>query len=201
MTQEKRNKRKTYLKELDKVRASKSEDFEDNFNTFFDSLAVDDVKLETMIDISEAKSLEWNGGKDIALAFASIALSMTISFVLATLSGSDFVLPAVFSTVLAFGSVFAFSHSVNERDSYANLAIELKDSYKEKCASESEKTLSERMVAFAAIKQATVEAEAKLEEVKEALNNVNKKLNNAEAKLEEVNGALNDANKKPNKSN
>ena len=77
---------------------------------------------------------------------------------------------------------------------YYNFAMKLKDNYKKKCLSDNKGTLSERMVAFAAIKQATVEAEAKLE-------TVNTKINDAEAELKTVNEALDKAKADLNKSN
>ncbi|WP_139995399.1 hypothetical protein [Kurthia sp. Dielmo] len=177
MTQEKRNKRKTYLKELDEVRASKSEDFEANFNTFFDSLAVDDVKLETMIDISEAKSLEWNGSRDVSLTMSGIGISMLISFVLAS-GDSLYSFHVLISGLLTGVFAFLFFYSANERDSYANLAIELKDRYKEKCLSDSKGTLS-----FAEIKQAI---DAKETALAKALAEAEAKVAEAEAKVAEA---------------
>lgn len=168
----KEDERGLYLEELKEMRKLKDADFK----TKFDTLVQNEAKLETMIDISEAKSLEWNGSRDVSLTMGGIGISMLISFVLAN-GDSLYSFHVLISGLLT--GVFAFLAicSINRRDSYANLAIELKDRYKEKCLSDSKETLSERMVAFAAIKQATVEAEAKLEEVKEALNDANKKPN------------------------
>lgn len=184
-----KSKRKIYAKELEGMRKLKDADFK----TKFDTLVKDEDKLETMIDISEAKSLEWNGSRDVALGMVGIAMSMLISFYLAFENDPVFKSPGIYSAILVLVFSILFLLAAYFRDSYANLAIELKDRYKEKCLSDNKGTLS-----FAEIKQAI---DAKETALAKALAEAESKVAVAEAEAKALAEALAEAKAELNNSN
>lgn len=182
-----RGKRKTYLLEIERLRKLEEEEFNDEFV----EIAKDEIELENLISVSEEQGAASKSARDLSIAL----LGMLLSVIIWMISTDDPSLWAmILFSVMFFAAFGFFIGSFTAVNYYYNFAMKLKDNYKKKCLSDSKGTLSERMVAFAAIKQATVEAEAKLEEV-------NTNINDAEAKLEKVNVALDKAKQKLNKSN
>lgn len=182
-----RGKRKTYVLEIERLRELEEAEFNDEFV----EIAKDEIELENLISVSEEQGAASKSARDLSFALLGMLLSV-ITWMISTDDTSLLAL-ILFSAMFCVAFGF-FIGSLMAANYYYNFAMKLKDNYKKKCLSDNKGTLSERMVAFAAIKQATVEAEAKLE-------TVNTKINDAEAELKTVNEALDKAKADLNKSN